>query len=91
MQMLVRNRVRDFSQWYVYFNADRAAAAEYGLTLAALWQVADDPNNVFFILNVEDIEQANAFIARPESQEIGDKSGVIDGEIHYLEPLVPEA
>jgi hypothetical protein len=46
---------------------------------------------VFFILNVEDIERANAFIARPESQEIGDKSGVIDGEIHYLEPLVPEA
>ena len=25
--------------------------------------------------------------ARPESQEIGVKSGVIDGEFHYLVPM----
>ena len=52
-----------------------------------LWRAVDDPNNVFFILNVEDIEQANAFMARPESQEIGEKSGVIDGEFYYLEAV----
>ncbi len=88
MQLLVRNKVEDFSKWYAYFKEDSTAAAGYGVTLARLWQTADDPNDVFFILDVEDVDRANAFMARPESQEIGVASGVIDGEFHYLE-VVP--
>ncbi len=84
MQLLVRNKVKDFSTWYRYFEEDSAAAAEYGVTLSSLWRSADDPNNVFFLLNVEDVDRTNAFMARPESEEIGVKSGVIDGELHYL-------
>jgi len=87
MQLLVRNRVNDFSKWYAHFQEERAAAAEYGVTLAAVWQTADDPNVVFFLLDVEDVDRANAFMARPESQEIGIKSGVIDGEVHYLKAV----
>ena len=87
MQLLVRNRVKDYSTWFAYFEEDSEAAAEYGLKLASLWQASDDPNNVFFILDVEDVDRANAFMARPESQEIGVKSGVIDGEFHYLEAV----
>ena len=87
MQLLVRNRVKDFSNWYVYFMQDSAAAAGYGVTLARLWQTAEDPNNVFFILDIEDVDRANAFMARPESLEIGAISGVIDGEFHYLEEV----
>ena len=84
MQLLVRNKVKDFSTWFGYFKGDSAAAAEYGVTLVHLWQTADDPNDVFFLLDVEDVDRANAFMARPESQEIGVKSGVIDGEVHFL-------
>jgi hypothetical protein len=84
MQLLVRNKVKDFSRWIAFFEEESAAAAEYGVTLAQLWQKADDPNDVFFLLDIEDVERANAFMARPESREIGEKSGVIDGEIHYL-------
>ena len=87
MQLLVRNKVKDFSTWYAYFEADSAASAEYGVTLVRLWQTADDPNDVFFLLDVEDVDRANAFMARPESQEIGVKSGVIDGEVHFLEAV----
>jgi hypothetical protein len=32
-------------------------------------------------------DRANAFMARPQSQEIGVKSGVIDGEVHYLDAV----
>ena len=87
MQLLVRNKIKDFSKWHVYFEEDSAAAAEYGVTLAGLWRTVDDPNNVFFILDIEDIDRANAFMERPESQEIGEKSGVIDGEFHYIEAV----
>ena len=84
MQLLVRNKVKDFSRWYVYFEKDSAVADEFGVVLASLWQTADDPNNVFFLLDIEDVDQANAFMARPESREIGEKSGVVDGEFYYL-------
>ena len=87
MQLLVRNKVKDFSKWYEYFMQDSAAAAEYGVTLAHIWQTLDDPNNVFFLLDIADVDRANDFMARPESQEIGVKSGVIDGEFHYLEAV----
>ena len=87
MQLLVRNKFKDFSIWHAYFQEDSAAAAAHGVTLAALWQTADDPNDVFFLLDVENVDRANAFMARPESQEIGIKSGVIDGEFHYLEAV----
>jgi hypothetical protein len=89
MQLLVRNRIKDFSTWYTYFMQDSVTAAEYGVTLARLWQTADDPNNVFFLLDIEDVDRANAFMARPESQELGVISGVIDGEFHYLEEVPP--
>ena len=88
MQLLVRNKVKDFSKWYAYFEKDSAAASQYGVTLAHLWQSANDPNDVFFVLDVEDVDRANAFMARPESRDIGVTSGVIDGEFHYLE-VVP--
>ena len=87
MQMLVRNRVEDFSKWRESFLSDSAAAAEYGVTLSRLWQSVDDPNNVFFVLDIADVDRANAFMARPESQEMGVKSGVIDGEFHYIESV----
>ena len=87
MQLLVRNKVKDFSKWYAYFEEDSAAAAEYGVTLVSIWQSADDPNDVFFLLDVEDVDRTNAFMARPESREMGIKSGVIDGEVHYLEAV----
>ena len=91
MQLLVRNQVKDFSKWLAYFEDEADAAAEFGVTLAQLWQSADDPNDVFFLLDIADVERANAFMARPESQEIGEKSGVIDGEIHYLEAVPPSS
>ena len=87
MQLLARNRVKDFDTWRVYYEAQRGPAEEYGLKLVSLWQSKDDPNNVFFLFDVEDVAQADAFMARPESQEIGRRSGVIDGEYHYIQPV----
>ncbi len=87
MQLLVRNRVEDFAKWREYLVADKIPAEEYGLKLVSLWQSMDDPNEVFFLLDVADVDRANEFMARPESREIGEKSGVIDGEFHFIRPV----
>ncbi|MBY5993228.1 hypothetical protein [Ferrimonas balearica] len=84
MQLLVRNKVKDFAHWRRHLEADRARAAEYGLTLVALWQGVDDPNDAFFLLAVAERARAEAFMALPESAEVGRRSGVLEGEAVFV-------
>jgi len=83
--MLVRNRVEDYSRWKSVFDAQDPEAREAGLYLTDLWRDIEDPNNVFFVLRVSDLDKARAFLADPKSAEVGKIAGVIDGEIHFLE------
>ncbi len=85
-QMLVRNRVVDFDAWKAVFDAQSDAGRAAGLSLVNMWRATDDSNNVFFLLDVEDIDRANAYINSPEAEKTGETSGVIDGEFHYVEP-----
>jgi len=83
--MLCRNRVADFAKWKSVFDANWPAAEQAGLSLRGLWRVVDDPNNVFFLFDVADVERAKAFINDPKAAESGRESGVLDGEYHFLQ------
>ena len=84
MQLLCRNRVKDFDTWWEIFEAHALDHQVSGLTLQRLWRSLDDPNNVFFLFRVEDRERAEAFLNAPESAEAGERAGVIDGEFHFI-------
>ncbi|NNE90082.1 MAG: hypothetical protein HKN23_00395 [Verrucomicrobiales bacterium] len=84
-RMIVRNRVKDFDTWKEIFDEQLVPAKEHGLTLENLWRDINEPNNVFFIFQVETMEGANGFVTRPESAEAGEKSGVVDGEMWIVE------
>ena len=45
----------------------------------------EQPDNVFFLFEVEDVAKARAFITSPTAAEVGKASGVIDGEYHFLQ------
>jgi hypothetical protein len=83
--MLVRNRVEDYSRWKSVFDSQDPAAREAGQYLTDLWRDIEDPNNVFFVLRISDLDKARDFVADPKSAEVGKAAGVIDGEIHFLE------
>lgn len=83
--MLCRNRVADYAKWREVFDANAEAGRAAGLTLVNLWRAVDDPNNVFFLLEVADMDSAREFISNPEAAESGKISGVIDGECHFVE------
>ena len=85
--MLVRNKVRDFDRWKEVFDEGRGDAAESGLGLVHLWRSLDDPNEVFFLLSVSDMDKAKAFTADPKSAETGQRAGVIEGGLHYVEEV----
>ena len=85
LTMLSRNRVEDYSKWKRVFDSQAQAGREAGLHLTDLWRDVEDPNNVFFLLSVSDLEKARAFLADPEAAEVGKAAGVLDGEVHFLE------
>lgn len=83
--LLCRNRVTSFEEWHAVFRLNEEAAREAGLTVEHLWQEKDDPNNVFLLFSVEDIDKAKAFMATPDAGEAAQESGVIEGEYHFVE------
>jgi hypothetical protein len=83
--MLARNRVSDFDRWKQVFDSQTERAQAAGLNLVHLWRSMDDPDNVFFLFEVADIDRATEFLNAPESAEAGRVSGVLDGEYHFLQ------
>lgn len=85
--MLCRNKVKDFKVWKNIFDSHCDAQNASGLVFEKMWIDKNDENNIFFIFKVTDLEKANAFINAPESAQAGINSGVIDGEIYFVEEL----
>ena len=89
--MLARNQVCDFDVWKRVFDEDRDRLDEAGLALVHLWRSIEDPNEVFFLLAVENVERARAFTANPRSAAAGERAGVRCGEIAYVEEVDRDA
>ncbi len=83
--MLCRNRVADFEKWKKIFDTETRESRDSGLRLMNLWRDVEEPNNVFFLFEVTDTDKARAFISTPAAAETGKRSGVLDGECHFLE------
>ena len=85
--MLCRTRISDFSVWKAVFDAGAEDHRDAGLNLINLWRCVEEPNNVFFMFEVADINSAEEFINNPASARAGEVAGVIDGEYHYVESV----
>jgi len=85
--MLVRNKVRNYEKWKQVFDAHIDDTLEAELKLVRLWQSMDDSNEVFFLFEIGNTEKAKAFAADPANAEVGKQTGVLEGEIHYVEEV----
>ena len=84
IRMLCRNKVADFGNWKAILDSHKDAHHQAGLTLESLWRGLEDPNNVFFVFAVADLNRAKAFIAAPEAAKAGRDSGVIEGDYWFV-------
>ena len=84
LHLLCRNRVKDYACWRASFDRHAEAQRAAGFTLLNVWRALEDANNVFFLFEVASVEQANAFMATPEAAAEGERSGVLEGDYHYL-------
>jgi len=85
IHMLCWNRVQDFDRWKKIFSSHREAHLAAGLKLVHLWKTVDDPNNVYFLYEVDSIDKVRAFMATPEATAAREASGVIEGDYHFLQ------
>jgi hypothetical protein len=83
--MICRNKVADFVKWKSVFDSHSGAHREAGLSLEHLWKGAEDPNEVFYIFIVADIDKTKAFISTPDAEETARRSGVRDGNYWFVE------
>ena len=74
--LLVKHGVEDFDRWKAIVDEDKAAQEEYGIKIKWVMREIGNPNMVVFMLEVESVERANEFMARPESVEGGKRAGV---------------
>ena len=82
--MLIRHRIRDFSEWKPGYDAHLPKRAAAGLTEKHLLRGADDPNEVVLLFEAQDLNRAKAFAESADLRETMQKLGVLDKQDIYF-------
>jgi hypothetical protein len=83
--VLVRHKVRDFSEWKRGYDAHLLKRTAAGLTEKHLLRGANDPNEVVILLEAKDPSRAKAFVESADLRETMQKVGVVDKpDIYFL-------
>ena len=76
--MLIRHKVRNFSEWKRGYDAHLPKRIEAGLTEKYLLRGADDPNELILLFEAKDINRAKAFTESADLKDAMQKAGVVD-------------
>jgi len=83
--LLIRHKVRDFSEWKHGYDAHLSKRAEAGLTEKNLLRGANDSNEVVILFEAKDLSLAKAFVESADLRETMQKVGVLDKpDIYFL-------
>ena len=76
--VLIRHKVRNFSEWKPGYDAHLPKRVEAGLTEKYLLRGADDPNEVILLFEARDLNRAKTFAQSVDLRETMQKVGVVD-------------
>ena len=76
VRVFVRHQVADYKVWRKVYDGLAKFQKEHGVFYRAVYQSADDPNDVTVVHDFHSIEKARAFVADPELKAAMEKSGV---------------
>lgn len=83
--LLIRHKVRDFSEWKQGYDAHLPKRAEAGLTEKQLLRGANDANEVVMLFEANDPGRAKTFVESADLREVMQKVGVLDQpDIYFL-------
>jgi hypothetical protein len=83
--LLIRHKVRDFSEWKRGYDAHLPKRTEAGLTEKHLLRGASDANEVVLLFQAKDLSRAKAFAESPDLRQTMQNVGVLDKpDIYFL-------
>jgi len=86
VHVLVRHKVADYNRWKESFDAYLTARKRAGETGFHLFHNADDPRDIFLLLDWQTLDEARRFMNSNELRERMQQAGVVGApEVQYLE------
>ena len=76
--LMVRHKVADFDQWKTFFDSHKEVQLEYGLHFHMLHRNIDDPDELFIIFEIADLDRAREFLNSTELFIVQKQAGVLD-------------
>ena len=76
VRMFARHEVADYGAWRIVYNNLAPTQKKMGIFFKAVYQSADNPNDVTIIHDFHSMEEAKAFAASPELKSAMEKAGV---------------
>ncbi len=84
--ILVRHKVKDFDVWKKLFDADAGNRQASGSKGAVVLRALDDPNMVYILFEMEDMDRAKAFFQSDQLKKTMENAGVVgEPHVHYLD------
>lgn len=76
VRMFTRHAVADYGAWRRAYDAFAPTQKKVGVIYKAVYQSADDPNDITVVHDFHSLEQAKAFAASAELRAAMEKAGV---------------
>ena len=81
---LVRRKVADFSNWKAIYDSNEPTRLKAGVTEKYLLHNVDDPNEVFTLFELEDVQKAREFFESAALRTGMQQAGIVDKPDFYL-------
>lgn len=85
--MHCRVKVSDFKKWKVSMDSDAVAMKGAGMKLLHLWRGLEEKALVFFIMEVDNLENARVYMNPTDIERAADAAGASEFEWHFVEVL----
>ena len=90
--ILVHHQIEDYNKWKPVFDDNADDRAEHGSTGGKIFRNADEPNDIFVLLEISSVEEGKKFAQSDSLKEVMQKAGVISmPEVHFLEEAATTA
>jgi hypothetical protein len=82
--LLIKNQVRDFAQWEAEYNTHEEKRREASLEDQLILRNSENPNEIFLLFKVGNIEKAQQFIQSDELKQAMEKAGTVGEPVMYF-------
>ncbi len=90
--ILVHHKIEDYNKWKPAFDDNAGDRAEHGSTGGKIFRNADEPNDIFVLLEISSVEEGKKFAQSDSLKEAMQKAGVISmPEVYFLEEAATTA